>query len=128
MALKDLGALLAPLLLCSALLTASLRGVDVYDALCTGAKKGLETAGTILPPLLALFPVIYLLRSSGLSVTEIAGRVGYNSLSSYNRHFAQAMGCTPMIWRKTAGDSPRPSLLTFTGWTEAEAVPRELGD
>ncbi|MBR2822822.1 MAG: helix-turn-helix transcriptional regulator [Clostridia bacterium] len=64
-----------------------------------------------------------LLRSSDLSVTEIAGRVGYNSLSSYNRHFGQTMGCSPMAWRKTAGDCPRPSLLTFTGWTEAEAVP-----
>ena len=66
-----------------------------------------------------------LLRSSGLSVTEIAGRVGYNSLSSYNRHFAASMGCTPMVWRKTAGDSSRPSLLTFSGWTEAETVPEE---
>ena len=66
-----------------------------------------------------------LLRTSGLSITEIAGRVGYNSLSSYNRHFARAMGCTPMMWRKTGGDSPRPSLLTFTGWTEAEAVPSD---
>ena len=67
MALKDLGALLAPLLLCGALLTASLRGVDVYEALCTGARKGLDTAGKILPPLLALFPAIYLLRASGLA-------------------------------------------------------------
>ncbi|MBR0228284.1 MAG: helix-turn-helix transcriptional regulator [Clostridia bacterium] len=66
-----------------------------------------------------------LLRSSGLSVTEVAGKVGYNSLSSYNRHFAQAMGCTPTAWRKTAVDSPRPSLLTFTGWTAAEAVPAD---
>ena len=66
-----------------------------------------------------------LLPSSGLTVTEIAGRVGYNSLSSYNRHFVQAMGCTPMMWRKTAGDSLRPSLLTFSGWTEAEAVPSD---
>ena len=66
-----------------------------------------------------------LLRSSGLSVTEVAGKVGYNSLSSYNRHFSQAMGCTPMAWRKTAVDSPRPSLLTFTGWTAAEAVPTD---
>jgi len=66
-----------------------------------------------------------LLRSSGLSITEVAGQVGYNSLSSYNRHFAQAMGCPPTEWRKTAGDSPRPSLLTFTGWTEAESVPEE---
>ena len=66
-----------------------------------------------------------LLRSSRLSVTEIAGRVGYNSLSSYNRHFVQAMGCTPLVWRKTAGENLRPSLLTFNGWTEAEAVPSD---
>ena len=66
-----------------------------------------------------------LLRSSGLSVTEVAGKVGYNSLSSYNRHFSQSMACTPMEWRKAAGDKPRPSLLTFTGWTEAEAIPSD---
>ena len=63
-----------------------------------------------------------LLRSSGLSVTQVAGMVGYDSLSSYNRHFGQAMGCTPTAWRKTAESSPRPSLLTFTGWTEAEDI------
>ena len=68
-----------------------------------------------------------LLRSSPLSVTEIAGKVGYNSLSSYNRHFSQALGCTPRAWRKTSGDSPQPSLLTFTGWTEAEDLPRDEG-
>ena len=67
MALKELGALAAPLLLCSAMLAAALQGVDVYDALCTGAKKGLETARKILPPLIALFPAIYLLRASGLA-------------------------------------------------------------
>ena len=66
-----------------------------------------------------------LLRSSSLSITEIAGKVGYNSLSSYNRHFASAMGCTPRSWRKTAENSPRPSLLTFTGWTEAEVIEPE---
>lgn len=63
-----------------------------------------------------------LLRSSERSVAEIAGLVGYNSLSSYNRHFAQAMGCTPTVWRRTSAGDPRPSLLTFTGWTEAESM------
>ena len=63
-----------------------------------------------------------LLRSSEHSVTTIAGMVGYNSMTSYNRHFSKAMGCTPTAWRKTAGDHPRPSLLTFTGWTEAEVI------
>ena len=66
-----------------------------------------------------------LLRSSALSVTEIADKVGYNSLSSYNRHFAQALGSTPRAWRKASGDSLQPSLLTFTGWTEAEDLPQE---
>jgi spore maturation protein B len=66
MALKSLGALVAPLLLCCALLTALLRGVDVYDALLTGARRGLRTAVDILPALLVLYPAIYLLRASGL--------------------------------------------------------------
>lgn len=66
-----------------------------------------------------------LLRSSDFSITEIAGRVGYNSLSSYNRHFSQAMGCTPMEWRRSDGDGRRPSLLTFTGWTQAEEIPED---
>ena len=63
-----------------------------------------------------------LLRSSEYSVTTIAGMVGYNSMTSYNRHFSKAMGCTPSVWRKTAGNQLRPSLLTFTGWTEAEVI------
>ena len=54
MALKSLGALVAPLLICCALLTALLRGVDVYDALLTGARRGLRTAVDILPALLVL--------------------------------------------------------------------------
>ncbi len=61
-----------------------------------------------------------LLRSSSLSVVEIAGAVGYNSLSSYNRQFQKAMGCSPSVWRSSPGNTARPSLLTFTGWTEAE--------
>ena len=70
-----------------------------------------------------------LLRSSEYSVTTIAGMVGYNSMTSYNRHFSKAMGCTPTVWRKTAGDQTRPSLLTFTGWTEAEIIePEESPD
>jgi len=67
-----------------------------------------------------------LLRSSMRSVTEIAGMVGYNTLSSYNRHFSAAMGCTPTVWRRTEGNNQTPSLLSFSGWTEAETI--EPGD
>ena len=73
MALKSLGALAAPLLICCALLTARLHGVDVYDALLCGARRGLKTALEILPALLVLFPAIYLLRASGLP--ELLGQV-----------------------------------------------------
>ena len=64
-----------------------------------------------------------LLRSSNLSITEVAWRVGYNSLSSFNRQFSRAMGCSPTAWRKTAADGPPPSLMTFTGWMTAEPGP-----
>ncbi len=67
-----------------------------------------------------------LLRSSSLSITEIASRVGYNSQSSYNRQFSVAMGCTPREWRKTSAGSLQPSLLTFSGWTEAEEPDPDL--
>ena len=63
-----------------------------------------------------------LLRSSMRSVTEIAGLVGYNTLSSYNRHFISAMGCTPTVWRRSSMSSLRPSLLTFRGWMEPESM------
>ena len=62
-----------------------------------------------------------LLRSSGLSIAQIAETVGYNSLSSYSRHFLEIMGCSPNTWRKTSEDNKRPSLIICSGWTEAEA-------
>ena len=73
MALRDLGAMATPLILCCALIAAAFRGVDAYEALRAGAEKGLDTVRTILPSLLVLFPVVYLLRSSGLP--ELLGRL-----------------------------------------------------
>ena len=58
---------LLPAVLMGALMLAGLtRGVDVYDALLAGAKKGLRVCLDLLPALLALFPAIGLLRASGL--------------------------------------------------------------
>jgi AraC-like DNA-binding protein len=62
-----------------------------------------------------------LLRSSEKTVAEIAAQVGYTSLSCFNQHFQRIMGCTPSAWRKSGGKS-RPSLLSFTGWLEAEIL------
>ena len=66
-----------------------------------------------------------LLRSSDMTVAEVASKVGYNSLCSFNRHFFDSMGSTPSTWRRSSGENLRPSLLTFTGWKEAEVMEEE---
>ena len=49
------------------MLAGALRGLDVFDALTAGARKGLRVCREILPPLLVLFPLLRLLSVSGLS-------------------------------------------------------------
>ena len=58
-------ALLVPALLGAAALYAALQGVDVYEALCAGAKNGLRLVKDILPPLVVLLTAIAMLRASG---------------------------------------------------------------
>lgn len=71
--MKLLSQMLEPLLIAAAALTAFLHGADVYEAMRTGARKGLETVWGILPALLAVFPAIRLLEASGLP--ELLGSV-----------------------------------------------------
>ena len=65
--------LTAPLLISCVLLTAAMKGVDIYAAMVEGARKGLRVMLDILPALLVLFPAIALLRASGLP--ELLGRL-----------------------------------------------------
>jgi spore maturation protein B len=65
-ALSTLAPLAVPGLVLLGMLAARRSGADVYEALCAGAKKGLETTLSIAPALLALFPAVWLLRASGL--------------------------------------------------------------
>lgn len=46
-----------------------------------------------------------LLKSTHLPVTEVASRVGYQSLSSFNRHFLRIAGMPPLACRKLKGMS-----------------------
>ncbi len=46
-------------------LLAFLRGVKVYPAFLEGAKSGFETAVRIIPPLVAVFVMLAMLRASG---------------------------------------------------------------
>jgi len=61
-----------------------------------------------------------LLRASERLISEVSSAVGYDSLSSFNRHFHRIMGLTPSEWRRSSGRTGRPSLLEFSGWTRAE--------
>ena len=63
-----------------------------------------------------------LLLNSDESISSVAGRVGYTSLSCFNRHFLRFMGVVPSRWRKTEEAPLRRSHLTFTGWTRAETT------
>ena len=66
-----------------------------------------------------------LLRTSEETIVNIAEQVGYSSLSCFNRHFLQFMGCTPSQWRRAPNSHQRPQLMTFNGWKRAE-TPEEI--
>ena len=63
--MEPFSAWILPLLLSGASLWGARRQVDVYDALVTGGKSGLQVAVSILPALAALLTAVYMLRASG---------------------------------------------------------------
>lgn len=63
--MEPFSAWILPLLLSGASLWGTRRRVDVYDALVTGGKNGLQVAVSILPALVALLTAVYMLRASG---------------------------------------------------------------
>ena len=63
--MEPFSAWILPLLLSGAALWGARRRVDVYDALVTGGKSGLQVAVSILPALAALLTAVYMFRASG---------------------------------------------------------------
>lgn len=63
--MKNIFGLFIPLLIGSAAVYALARGVNVFDALVTGAGKGLKVTARILPSLIVLLSGVYMLRASG---------------------------------------------------------------
>ena len=57
--------LIVPLILCAVGLFGVINGTDVFSALTRGAFNGLKTVLDMLPPLIVLFPAVYMLRASG---------------------------------------------------------------
>ena len=64
--MNGLFSLMAPIIISCVFICAALKGVDIYEGMVAGAKKGLRVMADILPALLTLFPAIYLFRASGL--------------------------------------------------------------
>ncbi|MBQ3913537.1 MAG: helix-turn-helix transcriptional regulator [Lachnospiraceae bacterium] len=57
-----------------------------------------------------------LLRSTEIPVLEISEDVGFRSVSSFNRHFADITGTSPLKWRKQMSFIENKSVLKYTGW------------
>ena len=57
-----------------------------------------------------------LLRMTDSSILTISERVGFRTLSSFNRHFAAEMGLSPTAWRRVEGASRKTEILRYSGW------------
>jgi AraC-like DNA-binding protein len=62
----------------------------------------------------------WLLRSTEDSILTISEKVGFHSISSFNRCFIKLMEVPPSVWRKqmllSETNSPKASILEFSGW------------
>jgi len=63
-----------------------------------------------------------LLRGTNLSVLEISERIGYGSISGFNRHFLSITGTSPSKWRRNTDSVPKHHVTTYTGWTQPEVL------
>ena len=57
-----------------------------------------------------------LLRTTEHSILEICEEVGYHSISSFNRNFANIVGMTPSNYRRQLSLAGDRSILKCTGW------------
>lgn len=63
--MSSLISLVVPAVMLFTALYAAFSGINVFSALTRGAKDGLNTVLDMLPPLIVLFPAVYMLRDSG---------------------------------------------------------------
>lgn len=57
-----------------------------------------------------------LLRTTEVPVLDISEEIGFHSVSSFNRHFMEIIGMTPMKYRKQMSCVRDKSILKCTGW------------
>ena len=63
-----------------------------------------------------------LLRSTNLPIAEIAEKVGYLSLSCFNRHFVELNQSTPSEWRNLRRGTRRTTTVGLAGWDRPETA------
>ena len=63
-----------------------------------------------------------LLRTTEDSILSVSEQVGFRSVSSYNRHFAEKMGSQPSDFRRKMTKIDNASIMKYTGWTQAEKL------
>jgi AraC-like DNA-binding protein len=57
-----------------------------------------------------------LLRTTEMSILSISEEVGFQSVSSFNRHFMKVYDMTPMAFRKEMSYIRNQDIFTYTGW------------
>lgn len=57
-----------------------------------------------------------LLRTTEMPILDISEEIGFHSVSSFNRHFMEIVGMTPMKYRKQMSCIRDQSVLKCTGW------------
>jgi AraC-like DNA-binding protein len=57
-----------------------------------------------------------LLRTTEMSILSISEEVGFQSVSSFNRHFMKVYEMTPMAFRKEMSYIRNQDIFTYTGW------------
>ena len=65
-----------------------------------------------------------LLRMTEDSILSVSERVGFSSVSSFNRHFMAIMNVTPSDYRKDISKAEKSSILKYAGWMQAQ-VPKD---
>ena len=56
------------------------------------------------------------LRTTEMSILEISEEIGFQSVSSFNRHFSDIVGMTPTQYRKQMSSVLDKSIVKCTGW------------
>jgi AraC-like DNA-binding protein len=63
-----------------------------------------------------------LLRTTETPILDISEEIGFRSVSSFNRHFMETIGMTPMQYRKQMSCVRDQSILKCTGWLTPEKI------